>query len=76
MCLDHVKGALDSEPDVSDQDEPNSSWKFNAFATAKLFLCEAKESANASDFLKVVVAGLCFILENCEVWPSSRAYYP
>ena len=67
MFLDHVKGALDPEPDLSEQDEPNSSWKFSAFATAKLFLCEAKESANAPAFLKVVVAGLCFILENGEV---------
>jgi len=46
-------------------------WKSAAYATAKLFLCEAEESANASSSLNHVVAGLCFILENSEVSPPS-----
>lgn len=67
LVLDHLRDALDPEPNVADQTEPDASWKFAAYATTKLFLGEAKGSANASDPLKTVVAGLCFILENCEV---------
>ena len=57
-----------SEPAVADKEEPDQ-WKSIAYPTTKSFLCGAKESVDASDPLRVVVAGLCFILENCEVCP-------
>lgn len=75
---DHIQDALSpdqDEPTVADQNKPDE-WKFVAYPTAKLFLGEGKESADASDPLKYVVAGLCFILENCEVRPFSRIHYP
>ena len=50
--------------------EKKSSWKSTAFATAKLLLYGVKESADAFGPLKSVAGGLCFILENCEVWSS------
>ena len=43
-------------------------WKSAASATAKLFLCAAKESTDVFPPLKSVVGGLCFILDNFEVW--------
>jgi hypothetical protein len=45
-------------------------------AAAKLLLRGVNESADAFGPLKSVAGGLCFILENCEVWPSSRISYP
>ena len=50
-------------------DEKKSSWKSTAFATAKLLLRGVRDSADAFGPLKSVAGGLCFILENCEVWP-------
>ena len=50
--------------------EKKSSWKSTAFATAKLLLRGVRESADAFGPLKSVAGGLCFILENCEVWSS------
>ena len=49
--------------------EKKSSWKSTAFATAKLLLRGVRDSADAFGPLKSVAGGLCFILENCEVWP-------
>ena len=47
-------------------------WRATASATAKLFLRGTMESADAFPPLKSVVGGLCFILDNWEVWlPSS-----
>ena len=63
-----------SEPTVADKKEMDQ-WKSIVYPTTKLFLCGAKESADASDPLRVVVAGLCFILENCEVCPSPCTHY-
>ena len=65
-----------SEPKVvvgnrSDQRKSTGS----ASASAKLFLRGVRESADAFGPLKSVAGGLCFILENCEVWPSSRVGY-
>ena len=43
-----------------------------ASSTAKLLLRGVKESADAFPPLKSVAGGLCFILDNCEVRPTSR----
>ena len=43
-------------------------WMSTASATAKLFLRGVNESADVFPPLKSVVGGLCFILDNCEVW--------
>ena len=48
--------------------EKKSSWKSTALATAKLLLRGVRDSADAFGPLKSVAGGLCFILENCEVW--------
>ena len=40
-------------------------------ATAKLLLRGVRDSADAFGPLKSVASGLCFVLENCEVRPSS-----
>jgi hypothetical protein len=63
--------ADDGEPTGADQSKPDQ-WKFATYPTTKLFHCGVKESADASDPLRSVVAGLCFILENCKVCPSPR----
>ena len=53
--------------------DKKSSWKSTAFATAKLLLRGVRDSADAFGPLKSVAGGLCFILENCEVWASPHA---
>ena len=50
--------------------EKKSGWKSTAFATAKLLLRGVRDSADAFGPLKSVAGGLCFVLENCEVWSS------
>jgi hypothetical protein len=57
-------------------DEKKSTWKSTASATAKLLLRGVRDSSDAFGPLKSVASGLCFILENCEVWPSSHRHYP
>ena len=49
-------------------DESKSDWKSTASASAKLVLRGVRVSADAFRPLKSVAGGLCFILENCEVW--------
>ena len=49
-------------------DENKSDWKSTASASAKLVLRGVRDSADAFGPLKSVAGGLCFILENCEVW--------
>ena len=75
---DHTsKGALPDEniePD-STANEKKSDWKSTAFATAKLLLRGVRDTADAFGPLKSVAGGLCFILENCEVWSSPCMYY-
>ena len=56
-------------------DEGKLNWKSTAFATAKLLLRGVRDSADAFGPLKSVAGGLCFILENCEVW-FSIVHYP
>ena len=57
-------------------DEEKSNWKSTASATAKLILRGVRDSADAFGPLKAVAGGLCFVLDNCEVRPSSRIRYP
>ena len=67
----------------SDQSKLNTAndkvewWKptGHVSAVAKLFLRAAKESADAFPPLKSLVGGLCFILDNYEVWHFSSAIY-
>ena len=49
-------------------DESESKLLSLASSGAKLFLRGVRESADAFGPLKAVAGGLCFILENCEVW--------
>ena len=49
-------------------DENKSDWKSTASASAKLILRGVRDSADAFGPLKSVAGGLCFILDNCEVW--------
>jgi len=65
-----------SEPNAEDESvestaapgENKSGWKSNASASAKLLLRGVRDSADAFPPLKSVAGGLCFLLENCEVW--------
>ena len=52
-------------------DETKSNWKSTASATAKLLLRGVRETADAFGPLKSVAGGLCFIVENYEVWSPS-----
>ena len=52
--------------------ESESDWKTTASATAKLLLRGVSNSSDAFGPLKSVAGGLCFILENCEVWLPPR----
>ena len=58
-----------TESNVAASDN-KSGWKSTAYATAKLLLRGVRDSADAFGPLKSVAGGLCFILENCEVWSS------
>ena len=76
--LDHAP--KDQCPEVSTNqgavpDEKGSNWKSTAFATAKLLLRGVRDGADAFGPLKSVAGGLCFILENCEVWPGLCVSY-
>ena len=53
-------------------DENKSSWRSTSSATAKLLLRGVRDSADAFPPLKSIAGGLCFILDNCEVRPSSH----
>ena len=72
---DHVPEDIHSgesvEPGAA-ANENKRDWKSTASATAKLLLRGVRDSADAFGPLKAVAGGLCFILENCEVWPSSH----
>ena len=67
-----VQGAPGSDKGKLNAADGNKfeQWKSTASATAKLLLCGIKESADAFPPLKSVVGGLCFILDNCEVWKT------
>ena len=72
--LDHVPAILHHDENGGPSaaaDENKSNWKSTASATAKLLLRGVRDSADAFPPLKSVAGGLCFVLENCEVWPPS-----
>ena len=70
---DHMQKELlpeeNTEPNAAGS-EKKSNWKSTAYASAKLLLRGVRDSADAFGPLKSVAGGLCFILENCEVWSS------
>ena len=70
---DYVQRVLSTDENAPGSTDKNTSWKS---ATAKLILRGVKESADAFGPLKAVAGGLCFLLENCEVQPSSCTCYP
>ena len=77
-----VPDSMQPDPRPNENAEPSavanekkSSWKSTALATAKLLLRGVRDSADAFGPLKSVAGGLCFILENCEVWPHPCLYY-
>ena len=49
-------------------DENGSDWKATVSASAKFLLRGVRDSADAFGPLKSVAGGLCFFLENYEVW--------
>jgi len=51
-------------------DEGKLDWKSTVSSTAKLLLHGVSNSADAFGPLKSVAGGLCFVLDNCEVWTS------
>jgi len=59
------------EPSAT-RDENRPDWGSTASASAKLLLRGVRDSADAFGPLKAVAGGLCFILENCEVWSPFR----
>ena len=56
-------------------DESELDWKTTASASAKLVLRGVSSSSDAFGPLKSVAGGLCFILENCEVWLPPRMLF-
>ena len=77
-----VPGRAQGDPRPDENSEPSaaanekkSSWKSTALATAKLLLRGVRDSADAFGPLKSVAGGLCFILENCEVWSNPYLHY-
>ena len=72
QCLPNTS---DSEPGVGDENKFDR-WMSTVSAMAKLLLHGVRESADAFGPLKSVAGGLCFILENYEVWaPFAYAFY-
>ena len=57
-------GGVSVEPRTANK----SGWKSTASSSAKLLLRGVRDSADAFAPLKSVAGGLCFILENCEVF--------
>ena len=47
-----------------------SDWKHTASSAAKLFLRTVERASDAFPPLKSTAAGLCAILDNCEVWST------
>ena len=77
-----VPDRVQGDPHLDENAEPSavsnekkSNWKSTTLATAKLLLRGVRDSADAFGPLKSVAGGLCFILENCEVWSGPCLYY-
>jgi len=64
-----ASGSGNESAELSDAD-----WKSIVSSTAKSLLRGVRDSADAFPPLKSVAGGLCFILENCEVWPPPIGY--
>ena len=73
---DHVPATFHHDESGVAVNEKKSNWKSTASATAKLLLRGVRDSADAFGPLKSVAGGLCFILENCEVWPILCMHCP
>jgi len=56
-------------------DENKTDWRSTASTSAKLVLRGVRDSADAFGPLRSVAGGLCFILENCEVWSLHHALF-
>ena len=61
--LAHIGSGASSHPSLSD----TSGWKNTGSSAAKLFLRTVERSSDVFPPLKSVAAGLCAILDNCEV---------
>ena len=73
VVLDHMQTELRLEENAESNaaaSDNKSGWKSTAYATAKLLLRGVRDSTDAFGPFKSVAGGLCFILENCEVWSS------
>jgi len=71
--LTHAAGDLATPDHVHDNvatPRDESSWKSTAASAAKLFLRTVERASDAFPPLKSVAAGLCAILDSCEVWPT------
>ena len=66
----------DESAEPSAAADKKSNWASTASSTAKLLLRGVRDSSDAFGPLKSVASGLCFILENCEVWSPSYIRYP
>ena len=69
----HVLRPNESVPSATDENKSDQG-KSAVSATAKFLLRGVRESADVFGPLKSVAGGLCFILENCEVRPSSHMH--
>ena len=70
-----TSGDGEQEGNEPSADESESDWTTTASASAKLLLRGVSSSSDAFGPLKSVAGGLCFILENCEVWPPPRVLF-
>ena len=64
--LADVGSGASSHSSLSVQSDP-SGWKNTAVSAAKLFLRTVERTSDVFPPLKSVAAGLCAILDNCEV---------
>ena len=62
---------------IAAADDNKLDWKSTAYGMAKFLLRGVRDTADTFGPLKTVAGGLCFILDNCDVRPSSRTLrYP
>ena len=66
------KHCFHRRPNSVATDETQQNRRPAASPETKLILRRVKESPNAYPPLKSVAERLCFILDNCEVWPLSH----
>ena len=63
-------------PNSATSDATRQDQDLAASAEARSILRTVKESPNVHPPLKSVAGDLCFILDNCKVWPPSRPFNP